>query len=173
MTKKQIEHPEPNITYSTDTAFLQPVLQFVGRSKSKFFGLAGNRCQYKLVQDYIFEWGPADARKRFYVYKGYDYDKASVPVITESLGFVPFGEHEAAALIHDNLYQRLGFPKVGEFEYQTLTDNTWTNNSSQWSREQADDLFCMMSILGGMSKMKAGIEKWAVRLYPPNWFKKF
>jgi Protein of unknown function (DUF1353) len=146
------------ITYSSPENFKQPVVQYVGKR------------EFVLVLDYLFEWENNGLKRRFWIPAGYNYDKASTPRLLWGW-FPPDGEHEAAALIHDRLYQFKG--KLPAGEYQVFINNVWTDDASPWTRAQADKMFEYMATLGGMPKHRAFVEKMAVKLYPPNWLKGF
>ena len=145
------------MTLSFDDDFQQPVLQYNARTKL-----------FRLVEEYEFEWGPEDARKRLICPAGFEYDKASVPKMLRWLAR-PDGPWEAAALFHDRLYLFKGKLPLGEF--QVCIDGKWHNDSSPWTRKQADKLLQMMGVLGGASTLQARRYYWAVRIWPENWFK--
>lgn len=145
--------------YSTDREFLQPILQY--DQKNKLF---------RLVEDYTFEWGRPHFRRRLICPAGYEYDKASVPRLFWNIAR-PDGPWEGGSLFHDRLYQFKGRLPLGEF--QTLVNDAWMNDPSPWRRSQADDLLAMLGILGGATKWEAVKYKWAVKLWPENYFKGF
>lgn len=145
-------------TYSSQSKFQQPVLQYEPGK------------EFVLVEDYVFTWVSSGITKMLWIPAGFNYDKASVPKFAWGR-FRPDGPVEAAALIHDRLYMFKG--KLPAGEYQVFINREWRNDPSPWTRAQADDLLEMMGILGGMSKKDAAIYKWAVKLYPPNFFKSF
>lgn len=146
-------------TYSTPEKFDQPILQYDDKK-----GL------FRLVVDYMFTWGPEGFKKRLICPAGYEYDKASVPRLLWGIAR-PDGPWEAAALFHDRLYAFKG--KLPKGEFQTFVNGKWQDDPAPWRRSQADDLLEYLGVLGGASKMEAARYKWAVKLYPPNWFKGF
>jgi hypothetical protein len=145
--------------YSTAENFVQPCLQYNQKDKL-----------WRLVEDYCFEWGDPCFRKRLICLAGFEYDKASVPRWAWAIAR-PDGPWEAAALFHDRLYLFKGKLPLGEF--QTYVDGKWRNDTSPWRRSQADDLLAYAGQLGGASALEANTYKWAVKLYPVNWFKNF
>lgn len=156
-------------TYSTAENFLQPVLQYIG-SKGFWFR---RRHIYRLVEDYSFEWGDGFSRKRLWMKAGFEFDKASKPRSAAVLGITTDGETDAASMMHDRLYRDKGRFTPGEFEFLTQVRGGWEADSSAWSRAEADDLYQFMAVCAGYPKPAAWVEKWAVKLYPPNWFKGF
>lgn len=148
--------------YSTDSNFLQPVLQYNSR-----------RGLWRLIEPYTFEWGPSGFRKQLYMDAGFEYDKASVPKFLHGV-FRADGPWEAAALFHDRFYRDKGrFLNIDEFTFETFIDNMWKPDSSSWKRKDADELLEYMGVLGGAKKWEARLYKEAVHWYPPNWFKGF
>lgn len=145
--------------YTTAEAFEQPHLQY-----------DQTRRLYRLVSDYTVEWGPPHLRKRLSCPAGYEYDKASVPRMLWPLAR-PDGPWDAASLFHDRLYAFRGRLPLGEF--QTRLGDTWHNDPAPWRRQEADDLLAYFGVLGGASPFKAALYRWAVTLYPINWFKGF
>lgn len=155
--------PEPGLrTYSTAENFIAPTLLYDSKTND-----------YRLVQDYTFEWGTVGARKRLTQKAGFEYDKASVPRLLQGLARSD-GPWDGASLFHDDLYLHKGkFTDDFYFETQNLLTKEWQKDSSPWKRGQADDLLEYMGKLGGASKGTALLYKTAVRIYPPNWFKGF
>lgn len=149
------------MTYSTAENFLQPALRW--NPKTELF---------RLLEDYTLEWGPIDFRKRLFMAGGFEYDKASVPRPLWGIAR-PDGPWEAAALFHDRIYRDKGKFTPGEFTFETRVRGIWKPDSSRWTRSEADDLLEMVGILGGASPAEAARYKWAVKLYPGNWFKGF
>lgn len=146
-------------TYSSPENFKQPCLRYDGLTKL-----------FRLEEDYIFTWGRPGFVKRLICPAGFEYDKASVPRMFWNIAR-PDGPWEAAALFHDRLYLFAGKLPAGEF--QTFTNGHWTYDTSPWTRKQADNLLEYLGTLGGASKAEARRYKWAVKLWPPNWFKGF
>lgn len=147
------------ITESTPEDFKQPVLQYHGNN------------EFLLIIDYIFTWESNGIQKRLNIPAGFSYDKASVPRrLGPLLGFNRDGEHEAAALVHDRLYLFKGRLPRGEFQTFVIGSG-WVDDPSPWTRAQADEMLRYMSVLGGMPKWKASVEKWACKLWPGNYFK--
>lgn len=154
------------MVYSTEENFVQPILQYDGESKL-----------WRLKESYYFEWGKEGFRKRLYMAPGFEYDKASVPRLFWPIAR-PDGPWEAAALFHDRLYRDKGkFPHPNQFRFETLIQPEinvrplWVSDLSAWTRKDADDLLELMGKLGGAKF--PGVYKWAVKLFPPNWFKGF
>lgn len=147
------------MTIATEELFQQPVLQYDPKAKL-----------FKLVEDYVFEYGNPRFRKRLIAPKGFEYDKASVPRLLWAIAR-PDGPWEGASLFHDRLYLFKGKLPAGEF--QTFISGEWCNDPSPWTRKQADDLLEFMGKLGGASASEAARYKWAVKLFPVNWFKGF
>lgn len=150
------------MTYSTPEEFLQPVLQW--RGKKNLWGL---------YEDYTQEYGPPGHRKRLFMAAGYEYDKASVP---RGLWAVarPDGPWEGPSLWHDKLYQEKGeFHKLDFFRFETQMGGIWRVDPGKWKRAWADDLLADFAILAGVDPVEANKYKWAVKSYPPNWFKGF
>jgi hypothetical protein len=124
--------------------------------------------EYLLTYDYVFVW--ANGRKKLTVPAGYNYDKASVPWWARGVAR-PDGPWDAASLFHDRLYQYRG--KLPKGEYQVRIGDTWYDDPSPWTRKQADEFLEYVGILGGEVPWKAKLYKWAVKVYPVNWFKSF
>lgn len=145
-------------TYSTPENFRQPILEWVkGR-------------EFVLIDDFDFQWHDGSVIKRITVPAGYNYDKASVPRFLWGIAR-PDGPWEAAALIHDRLYQFKGKLPAGEYKVQV--GGFWHEDTAPWTRAQADDMLEWLGILGGASKAEAARYKWAVKLWPGNWLKGF
>ena len=156
------------IIFSSAEQYEAPLLQTVG-SKGRLWW---KRTWFRLACDYYFEWGEQEARKRIFMRAGFEYEKSSKPKIVGLIGFNT-DENPAASMFHDRLYRDAGRWTKGEFEYQVLIDGAWVQDSSTWHRKEADNLYEMVSIIEGQGKAQSKIEKWAVKLYPPNWFKGF
>lgn len=145
------------MTYSTAEDFLLPVVQWDEDTQL-----------FRLYEHYIFEWGPANFRKRLSCPVGFEYDKASVPKLLWGIAR-PDGPWDGAALFHDRLYLFKG--KLPKGEFQTQVNGLWVDDPSPWTRKQADDLLEYMGRLGGANN--ASLYKWTVKLFPPNWLKGF
>ena len=149
-------------TFSTPECFLQPVLRWDAKSKD-----------WQLVEDYVFTWGNTKEGfiKKLHIPAGQDYDKASVPQLLWGIAR-PDGPWEAAALIHDMLYKHKGLLDKGWYQTWVAEKQEW-KECGKWNRGEADEMLEYMGVLGGAPKAQAAQYKWAVKLYPPNWFKGF
>lgn len=154
--------------FSSDTKYVPPTVSPAG-TKGRLWW---KRSWYRLAEDIYFEWGPAEARKRIFMRRGFEYDMSSKPRFAAFLGMLT-DENPLAGLFHDRGYRDKGKWTPGEFEFQVLVDSQWVQDSSRWSRKEFDDLYEFISVIEGESKIQAWIEKAAVRNYPPNWFKGF
>jgi hypothetical protein len=181
-------------TLATIDQFQQPELQFVGRqpvgtirnwlSHLPVVGhIAEGRRLYRLCEDYCFTFDARCAVKplqgteaRIWVYatnpdgSPHIYDKASTPVIAEILGYVPDGEHEGGALVHDKLYEDFFQLAFGCYQ-ENIPGQGWVPVDRLFTRDEADAILAYMAQLGGMSATKAYVEEMAVKAYPPNWGK--
>lgn len=98
-----------------------------------------------LTDDLTAQWGRWQIRVR----EGYDTDGASIPRAAWRVVGHPFEEYEAAAIVHDVLY-----------------------DSEYWVRDQADDCFHDLMRACGVGKLRAGIMYRAVRMFGgPTWKK--
>ena len=151
-----------NATYSTQEEFQGPILQFSNESKL-----------WRLVVDYVQEWGPLDFRKRLFMAAGYEYNKASVPRFLR--GIARHDEvWEGPTIWHDRFYEEQGrFPHPDLFRFETKINGIWRPDLTRWRRGWADDFLEMDGIFAGASPWEAAEYKWTVKLYPPNWFKGF
>lgn len=141
---------------STPDNYIQPAIQHLG----------GKKHLYRLLDDYRFEWRDKDG----YIYArtvymmDYETDLASVPTKAQGLGFNDSGSSDGAAVLHDQGYRRLGVFKPGEFQVLNEANGEWLDALRPHTRKDADKLYKQMCILGGMSKWKARVEYWALRV---------
>lgn len=145
---------------STAQDFKFPAIQYSGTD--------GKR-EYRLLDDYCFEWNEKGFWYRRTVFKldpgtqkEDGTDLASVPDEASALGFEQAGCSDAAAVLHDNGYFRLGKFLPGEF--QILKNGKWIDCTEPFLRLRCDLLFRQMCILGGMPVWRANVEFAALRV---------
>lgn len=150
------------MTYSTPEDFRFPILQWDEKKEL-----------WLLIEDYVFTWrNKKRVMCRRTVKKGFEYDKASVPRRLWGLARTD-GPWEAGSIFHDDAYKQL--QHNGRFEpgsYQQQVGNIWID-IPKMTRAEADDLLEYIGKLGGADKFEAWEYKWAVKLFPINWFKGF
>jgi|GEM_PF-2173611 len=146
---------------SNSENYIQPEIQSVSKGES---------VQYRLVDDYCFEWEEKGERYRRTVFKNnWLTDLATTPDFASTFGFRKCGTSDGAATLHDRGYQLFGtfrlkaFP-AGEFTIMT-PKGTWIDaNPRYWSRSKCDELYRIMCIAGGMPVWRAHVEFWALRI---------
>lgn len=143
------------MTYSTDLEFAQPVLQYHDRVKL-----------WRLLEDYTFEWGPGNFRKRIFIAAGLEYDKASVPRILWPIAR-PDGPWEGASLYHDRACRDEGSWTPGEFHFETRVRGAWRMDQGRWRAGECAALFGYMGRCADAPM--PGPYEWAVRLFGPRW----
>lgn len=152
------------MTYSTAEDFRQPIAYPI--SEKGF--LLWKRPEWRLVEDYTFEWGPPESRRRITIKAGYEWDGSSVPAWAAVLGHLPVGPCFGASLIHDRFCQSNYDLPEGEYQVK-LPDGSWVNSPGKWRGLEVHELYRYMCVLGGMGEGKALTRKIAVALWPPNW----
>jgi hypothetical protein len=146
---------------STLDNFVHPEIQSVSRGES---------VQYRLVDDYCFEWAEAGNTYRRTVFKNnWLTDLATTPDFASTFGFRKCGTSDAAATLHDRGYQLFGLFKLKAFpagEFTVLTPaGTWVDaNPKYWTREKCDRLYRRMCEAGGMPAWRAEVEFLSLRL---------
>jgi hypothetical protein len=102
---------------------------------------ADGKTLYKLRRPFAYIWlAPDDFRRCLLVPAGFENDGASVPRIVWSIsGMQQDGEHRAAAIIHDFLYEYQGAIPVGS--YLREDDDGWNPVIADWKRKHADRMF--------------------------------
>jgi len=147
------------MTLSTPQNFRHPVLEYDEELKL-----------WRLVENYTFIWDDPKTKRmeRLHIPAGEVYDKASVPRALWSVAR-PDGPWEGPALFHDILYKKKG--DMGDM-YHVADGGKWVLGP-KWSRWRADWFLGWTGKLGGASYLGASKYTWAVRLYPPNFFKGF
>ena len=112
----------------------------------------------ELTEDFVYEWTHNGTRYRLTVFKGFQYDGASVPQAFWAIGIWPDGLNRAGATAHDLLYKSKGDPNNhphGRFE-KLNSDGNGTIIKDHWTRSQADHLF-------GRILRESGYKKWKRR----------
>lgn len=148
------------MTYSTAEEWLGPTLQYNEKRKL-----------WRLTEDYTFEWGDIDFRKRKFLAAGYEYNKASTPWFLRNL-FPHDAEWEGPSLFHDKGYEEKGeFRDLDRWRFETKINGVWRIDSGRWKRKDEDLLFKLMGECSGARNVRLYYS--AVRIYPPNMFKGF
>lgn len=124
-----------------------------------------NRGQFQLVDDYAYTWQEGKRQCRFIVRKGSITDKASTPRFSWILGFTHDGLWDAAATVHDRLYQIEGRQGLDDSDsaYQELSpDGVWTDTARSFTRQECDKLFLRIMQDAGVTPWRANVMYWAV-----------
>lgn len=128
--------------------------------------------QYRLRENYVYEWMNDGRHNRLVIPKGFVYDGASIPRVFWFFGLRIDGLIRSAALCHDWLYSLSGdFQSRGNrgshFYYIQYQDDqgAWVEQSRPWTREQADLLFARVMREAGYAKWKRRAAFIAVRLF--------
>jgi hypothetical protein len=153
-----------NPVYSTDSSFLQPWSTPVGETGFWIW----KKPEYRLVEDYVFEYGRENARKRFWFPKGIEWDKSSTPFWAALLGHTPAGASDAGSLVHDMLCKYRGLLPEGWYQTQ-MPDGEWVNDPSPWRTGAIHEIYRIMCVLGGMKPSKALVQKTALYFNPKMW----
>jgi len=150
---------------ATEEKFEMPAIQ----------GIVGKNRNYRLTDDYRFEWVEKGKRYARTVYKmdqgtksETETDLASTPdegplgAIAGTVGISCAGPSDGGAVVHDNGYERHGDFKQGEF--QVLVGEEWVDCTEPFPRLRCDLLFFKMIRLGGMPLRKALTEFVSLRV---------
>lgn len=119
---------------------------------------------YSLEEDFdlIFSWNEATFRMR--VYKGLEYDGASVPRWAWSIaGMRPDGLNRTAALIHDVIYFYKGILD-DTCKYVDVFDEYGRRIDLVFNRKQADTMFLDILKASGVNKVRRNLQFAAVRI---------
>jgi len=151
------------MTYSTQENYKSPVLQYDEATNL-----------YRLDEDYTQEWGPVGFRKRLFMAAGYEYDKASVPRPLWGVAR-PDGPWDGPSLWHDRFWQEKGkFPHPELFRFETQNSKgEWNPDLSPWHTPATNSFLSLDAQFAGIARVEAEKYKWAVILFPLNWFKRF
>lgn len=116
---------------------------------------------YQLDHDYIYDWDADGHRWRIIVPKGFRFDGASIPWITQfvigkwDLGVGP-------PCVHDWIYNFRGDLPTGSFKCKR--NDEWHQICEPWKRYEADRLFCRHMRTVGVSRWKRRMAYRAIRL---------
>ncbi len=149
---------------STPEKFIQPILQFDDTS-----GL------YRQVEDYCFQYGWRDhSVRRIIIPKGEEYDGASVPDLVPPVIARRDGPWLGGSAFHDYIWKHC--QHGGTFPpgtYQIKVGDQWVDlpKMSQWDSNIL--LALMARATKRVSWAQSEVYRWAVQLWPPNWFKGF
>lgn len=125
-----------------------------------------NRPEFELMEDYTYAWDEGKTKCRFTVRKGFTTDKASTPRFSWILGFTHDGMWDAAATIHDRLYQVEGRLNPDDpqslYEEFSLDAVRWVPVSRILTRNQCDKLFLQIMEESGVTGWRAEVMYWAV-----------
>lgn len=128
-----------------------------------------NRGQFELMADYTYAWGENGKDCRYTVRKGFITDKASTPRFSWILGFLPDGLWDAAATIHDRLYQIEGMQAVSDdlscYEEFNPTAQQWQPEVRRFTRKECDLLFLRIMKEAGVSPWRAKLMYGAVACF--------
>ena len=120
------------------------------------------RGQYRLLEDYVYEWEHEGIKYRLVVLEGFECNIASVPRLLWSY-INPF-DLGPAAIFHDWIYRHGGrLPRQSWFKGQDGQFLACEN--IHWNREGTDRLFARMMRESGASKIKRRQAYWAVRIF--------
>lgn len=148
-------------TYSTPADLKFPILEWDDPAEL-----------WRLTEDFIFCWDdPKTKRKeKLFAPAGEKYDKASVPRPLWGLARTD-GPWELPSFWHDENYKHKGIWPPGWYQY--WSGQAWVEGP-RWNRVRADWFLGWTAQLSPhVSAFEAGEYVWAVRSYPPNWFKGF
>lgn len=128
-----------------------------------------NRGQFELMTDYAYSWNEDSKDCRYTVRKGFITDKASTPRFSWMLGFLPDGLWDAAATIHDRLYQIEGMQAVSDedslYEEFDPPIHQWQAKARKFTRKECDLLFLRIMQDAGVSPWRAKLMYWAVATF--------
>ena len=118
---------------------------------------------YVLLESFTYKWTGAGFGRKIVVPKGFVFDLASVPrIFWTPTGISPDRLRWTAPLIHDFLYEYKG--KLPAGSYLWLPRGKWEKDKTQWTRKNADRLFCRIMREDGISRFKRRMAYRAVRL---------
>lgn len=154
--------------YSTAEKFIPMTFQSAGTKGFSFWRTA----LFLVAEDYLFEWGQFDKRKRMFLRQGFVTDKASIPsgpilgTFARALGFLRDGPHETGSALHDALCRKDGEFETGVLEYWVQTGpEKWERDDSPWGKQQRNDFFNYVSVVGGENPVRSEVEEGAVNIF--------
>jgi hypothetical protein len=129
-----------------------------------------NTKEWKLWEDWIYEWEESGLKCRTIIKAGQITDMASIPKVLWWIGpFQPDGLHRAAADWHDRAYSTRGhfYPEdpAGPYEEFDAHFNVWLPKQRVFTREECDRMFLKIMLEAGESASTANTMFWAVRLF--------
>lgn len=129
-----------------------------------------NTKEWKLWEDWIYEWEEAGLKCRTIIKAGQITDMASIPKVLWWIGpFQPDGLHRAAADWHDRAYSTRGVfladDPAGCYQEFDAHLGAWQTVERTFTREECDRMFLQIMIEAGESKGTAQTMFYAVRVF--------
>ena len=118
---------------------------------------------YLLDEDFVYKWVGDGFNRKLIIPKGFVFDLASVPrIFWTPTGISPDRLRWTAPLIHDFLYEHKGKLPAGSYFWQPR--GGWEEDKTEWTRKNADRLFCRIMREDGIKRWKRRMAYRAVRL---------
>jgi len=119
---------------------------------------------YVLLENFTYKWKVNIFDRKLVVPKGFVFDLASVPrIFWTPTGISPDRLRWTAPLIHDFLYEYQGRLPAGSYFMKTYK-KVWEEDKTQWTRKNADRIFCRLMREDGISRFNRRMAYRAVRL---------
>jgi len=118
---------------------------------------------YVLDESFVYKWVGGGFNRKIIVPKGFVFDLASVPrIFWTPTGISPDRLRWTSPLIHDFLYEHKGKLPAGSYFWQPNAG--WKEDTTVWTRKNADRIFCRLMREDGISRFKRRMAYRAVRL---------
>jgi hypothetical protein len=129
-----------------------------------------NTKEWKLWEDWTYEWEEAGLKCRTIIQAGQITDMASIPKVLWWIGpFQPDGLHRAAADWHDRAYSTRGVFAADDpadvYQEFDAHVNAWVTLERTFSRAECDQMFLKIMLEAGETPAAAKAMYYAVRTF--------
>lgn len=108
---------------------------------------------YVVLKDFTYKWNAENFDRKLVIPKGFVFDLASVPrIFWTPTGIAPDRLRWTAPLCHDFPYRYGG--KLPAGSYFKRVNGKWVEDTTEWTRKNADRLFCRIMREDGIPRRK-------------------